>query len=1590
MRLKLLVCLLLFVSGLGFGQTPFTATYNLVGPGNDVTSFSYNGTTYPGIDPQDLLKVGITSTSSANNYRGSNWPTEALDSNKYIQFGINAVPGYRFTITSIQFGIGRSGTGTRQAEWRGNHNGFSNAINNYTTLNADLTNEAGVLTNPDTNSNWTGNVLNVETLYTDVNAAEFRLYLYNAESNAGTAGLAGNLTINGTFEPIIVGPTITVTPASITGLDYIFGNGPSAEQTFTISGSNLTNNILLTTPANFEISTTSGGGFGSNITLAQTGGSVPNTTIYTRLIGGLTNGNYAGNITAASTGATAQNVTVSGTVIANVVITEIMYDTTEADDEWIEICNFSGSPQDVSNYIVRVNSGFHTFTFPSNVIIPNNGCITVSLGSDGGGIFNNGDGTENDTGCPFVPDYGIPAGVNPADTNNLPNSTGPHTIELYASNGTSLADSVSYSGDDASAVNTSMHVIDPFLDNSSTTSNWAQVGNGGSPGTFSLISPCAVPNLIVKGDIASFPTIPSDGLNEPSPLNNTLYAAQTIGNSQAKTFRIANEGTLPLTITSITIGGANQDDFTITQMPSFNLAAGTFGILEITFSPLAAGQRNATVTVASNDPDTPSYVFNIRGTGICAITSASISPTAGVAGTNVTLTGENFGSLTTVNFRGIAVTPTIISATQLTFEIPSGVGSGVVTFTNDIGCQGQVNLEVITNTISACEGTAGTTPTELFISKVTDATVGGLVYIEIFNGTGSVINLGGYSVQFFNNGSSTQNGGNINLNAIDLNPGNVYVLRVGTVVNCVDAPGADGSLANQSFGSGGVNFGPGTDDHIRLYNGPTHIDSWGAFENNNWSANLGIGGSGVIFSRIGTASLLPNTTFNLLDWNYLNWNDCSDTDYSSIGSYDFSEGAAPTVSTPVLNSTNCLEATISVSATEGFVDGNPITYQWFVLAPGATTWVELTVDNAVYSGVTTNTLTINNTFNLNNYQYYCEVRENTATCSQASDAVRIEIEQTIWNGTAWSNGMPDASTSVIIEGNYDTSIGGLQVSFSACNLIINSGVVNIADGDFIEVYNNVFIESTAALPRLRVQPQGAFVQVNDDGTVTGNARIVKRTAPMNNWLEYTYWSAPVNNAIVNNALADAATNWRFWFNAQNYRDSYRENNNDGVFEAGQDDIDDDGNDWTLANGTAVMVPGRGYAAPLSPIAFVFGPGSQYLFNFDGVMNNGIITTPVYRNDNELNDNNWNFIGNPYPSAINADLFLAANASLVNTSVGSVNGAIFLWSQNTAPSNTNNGNEGINFAQADYAVINLSGETAGGDGVQPDRFIPSGQGFFVAMNNSATATNIGDNIWEANITFSNAMRVTGNNNLFFRNNSGSQPDKLWLNLTSDNGVFNQILVAYVQGATNHDDGMQYDAPRNLATGTFASLYSTIENNEKHFAIQGKNPISLSPDEVIALGFSTSIEVATLYRISIAQLQGDFMTNQTIYLKDKLKNIIHNLSENDYTFTSQVGDFKQRFDIVFNRDESLSIGEALVTPKSLSIVELSNGEVQFSVAENHQIKSIEIIDLLGRTIYRLHGNSNVEIYNLSQLSSAAYVAKVTLSNGQIINKKAIKRL
>ena len=122
--------------------------------------------------------------------------------------------------------------------------------------------------------------------------------------------------LNVTYCVVSTGPTI-ITTGTLTPFSTPIGT-PSAAQTYSVSGSNLTTNISIAAPTGFEIST-DGSTYSPSLSLTQSGGTVPSTPIYVRLTGA--EGVFGGNITHTSTGATTKNVAASGTAAVYYTLT---------------------------------------------------------------------------------------------------------------------------------------------------------------------------------------------------------------------------------------------------------------------------------------------------------------------------------------------------------------------------------------------------------------------------------------------------------------------------------------------------------------------------------------------------------------------------------------------------------------------------------------------------------------------------------------------------------------------------------------------------------------------------------------------------------------------------------------------------------------------------------------------------------------------------------------------------------------------------------------------------------------------------------------------------------------------------------------------------------------------------------------------------------------------------------------------------------------------------------------------------------------------------------------------------------------------
>lgn len=125
----------------------------------------------------------------------------------------------------------------------------------------------------------------------------------------------------GELVPPITDPTITVSETTRTGFSYCYETGPSSSLSYTVSGVNLSADITVTAPTNYEVSTDNTNFYASR-TLTQSGGTVNATTIYVRLKAGLSAASYnSENIVHSSTGATNKNVACSGTVTSPPTIT---------------------------------------------------------------------------------------------------------------------------------------------------------------------------------------------------------------------------------------------------------------------------------------------------------------------------------------------------------------------------------------------------------------------------------------------------------------------------------------------------------------------------------------------------------------------------------------------------------------------------------------------------------------------------------------------------------------------------------------------------------------------------------------------------------------------------------------------------------------------------------------------------------------------------------------------------------------------------------------------------------------------------------------------------------------------------------------------------------------------------------------------------------------------------------------------------------------------------------------------------------------------------------------------------------------------
>jgi len=133
----------------------------------------------------------------------------------------------------------------------------------------------------------------------------------------GTGGIdtsSGKFTVTGGSTT----PAFSLSTASLTGLTANEG-ASGASRVYTLTGANLSSNLTVSAPANFEVSLNNSFFF-ADVTLSPVAGALSGVPVYVRIKSGAPVGSVSGNVTHEGGGATSQNLPVSGTVASTAPI----------------------------------------------------------------------------------------------------------------------------------------------------------------------------------------------------------------------------------------------------------------------------------------------------------------------------------------------------------------------------------------------------------------------------------------------------------------------------------------------------------------------------------------------------------------------------------------------------------------------------------------------------------------------------------------------------------------------------------------------------------------------------------------------------------------------------------------------------------------------------------------------------------------------------------------------------------------------------------------------------------------------------------------------------------------------------------------------------------------------------------------------------------------------------------------------------------------------------------------------------------------------------------------------------------------------
>lgn len=559
------------------------------------------------------------------------------------------------------------------------------------------------------------------------------------------------------------------------------------------------------------------------------------------------------------------------------------------------------------------------------------------------------------------------------------------------------------------------------------------------------------------------------------------------------------------------------------------------------------------------------------------------------------------------------------------------------------------------------------------------------------------------------------------------------------------------------------------------------------------------------------------------------------------------------------------------------------------------------------------------------------------------------------------------TAALVIDGNNTDSGNGLTVSH------------------YLKLDGKIDLEGQSQL----IQNMGSYLDPSSSGSLEKDQQGTADT------YTYNYWSSPVGkiNPITNNNPYSVTDVMYDGENPINFISSGYNGANGSIVSIADYWIwkfanhpDYDFSAWQHVRKNGTILTGEGFTMK--------GPGSgaiedQQNYVFLGKPNNGDINLT-------LNAGNDYLVGNPYPSAINANTFIRDNGP--NSSNGGnplISGTLYYWEH------WGGGTHNLSQYQGGYATYNFSGGvaapsygtidpnigTSGAPSRVPGKYIPVSQGFFVVGKSTGT------------INFNNGQRgfkkeksIGADSSVFVRNStatSSSNDDnddidermKFRIGFNSINTIHRQLLLTIDDAATTGYD-WAYDAE--IYDDQMDDLFWMI--GDEKYTIQGSN--EATTESVYPLGIKTIDD--GLNTITIDSLE-NVPDTIGVFIHDLENDTYHNLRAEDFQFILPAGEYLNKFELTFNTINSNTLS---VDDTALHTIDVFYNLETESIALYNpnvaDVTSIALYNIMGQEVTKINDISELDYseYKVKNLSTGTYILKIDTLSGLLSKKVLVK--